>query len=298
MRRIYIMGITGFLLLLSVSGCWKENLSNCWEGDVIIRVAVEKFQQRPDGELEDNLGKRIKTLRYYLYKGDELYDQGVIDSPEALNVDELPLVFPKLKFGDYSLALLGNVDGDEVRGTEVAETLSFDYPGASQTKDYQVSYYNFTVDCDCGLNALAVLRRAQGVTQFRLKNLPDNISEIEVELNGVSQVCGADTLYGGETMAAYRVVTEKVGQDDVAVFELGSFPTVVDGQTEVILKLYADSDPGFLAFHSRVGTIQISRNQLIRVETDFNHDISGEVGFTIKINPSWDGVGGGELPVE
>lgn len=298
MKQTYISGIISTLLLLSLSGCWKENVSNCWMGDVTVRVVAEKFQSSPGGDLEENLGRRVKTLRYYLYKEEALYRQGVIDSRSALDVQHLILSFPKLGFGNYSLALLANVPEGAIEGTDVCEHLSFDYPGISDTDDYLVSCYKFTVDCDCGLDDFAVLHRTQGVIELQLKNLPDNITEIEIELDKLSNMCSVDTLYHGETSSRYRIATEQVKKGNTVTVVTGSFPTVTDGQTALILKLYADGQPGFLAFKTKITDLRITRNQLIRMAADFKNDISGKIEFSIKVNPSWDGTEGGELPVE
>lgn len=288
MRHTCILSFMSLFLLMGLTGCWNENTKNCWMGDVAIHVMAERFQELPGGKTEEVLSARISSIRYYLYQGDVLYQQGVVDDKEELNLQNIILTFSKLPFGDYSLSLLGNASEGE----------SITYPGPTQTKDYFVSYYRFTVDCECGLTDFTTLYRSQGVTQFELKNLPDNITEIEVSLNQLNQVCQADTTYRGETELSYRMNVVDVTQEGLSSFVIGSFPTVAEGRSELILRLYADGNPEFLVYESKIGEAVIVRNQLVRVEADFNHSLMGDVVFDVTVNPEWDGVGGGDVPVE
>ena len=298
MKRFNILYILGIFLMLSLSGCWKENLKNCWEGDVTFRVMAERFQEVPGGASEENLSDRIETLHYYLYYENVLFQQGSVDSKAALDVQQYILTFPKLKFGNYSLALLANVDENEIKATEHCEDLLFDYPGTSDTKDYFVSCYEFKVDCECGFEDFVVLYRAQGVTQFQLKDLPENITEVEVGLDQLHNTCGVDTTYQGNIAASYRIKVEDLKEGDLLSFAIGSFPTITNQQTGIVLKLYADGDPEFVAYEEKITDINILRNQLVRISADFNHNISGKVHFGIQVNPAWDGIGGGDVPVE
>lgn len=297
MKRLYTC-ILSLFVLLGLSGCWKENLKNCWMGDVTLRVVAGKFQHLPGETLEAKLSDRIETLHYYLYYENVLFQQGVIDSKTALDVQQYIFSFSKLGFGNYSLALLANVDEDEIKETDVCENLLLDYPGASNTKDYFVSCYHFKVDCECGLDEFVELHRAQGVTQLLLENLPENITEVEVVLDKLSQSCGVDTVYQGAVNTSYRVKVADVKEENMTSFAIGTFPTILDEQTEVILRLYADGNPEFVAYESKVGDINVGRNQLVRINADFKHSISGKVDFGIQVNPEWDGVGGGDVPVE
>ena len=298
MKRSYLLYILGVFLIPSLSGCWKENLKNCWDGDVTFRVMAEQFQEAPGGASEERLSDRIKTLHYYLYYENVLLQQGSVDSKTALDVQQYILAFPKLKFGNYSLALLANVDESEIKATEHCEDLLLDYPGTSGTKDYFVSCYEFKVDCECGFEDFVILYRAQGVTHFQLKDLPENITEVEVELDQLSGTCGVDTTYQGKVATTYRVNAEDIRKRDLLSFAIGSFPTIANAQTSVVLRLYADGDPEFVAYEQKIGTISVLRNQLVRISADFNHTISGKVQFGIQVNPAWDGIGGGDVPVE
>lgn len=132
-RLLYLLP---FILLFS--SCWKEDLKNCWMGDVTLTIAAEKFQQpaTDKGQLEDNLSARISSIRYYLYKDNTLVQSGIIDNATDLDTDTHPLSFPKLAFGEYCLGLVANASEEELSDTTTPEALNLNYPGAEQTKDY------------------------------------------------------------------------------------------------------------------------------------------------------------------
>ena len=186
MKTKYILYLLSLVFLLS--SCWKEDLKNCWMGDVTLTIVAEKFQQpaTDEGKLEENLSTRINSIRYYLYKDNVLIHSGIIDNVTDLNTDAYKLTFPKLAFGDYCLALATNVSEEELPDTTTPEALNLNYPGVEQTKDYFTSCYDFTVDCECGYQDFVILRRTQGVTQFQLKQLPENITGIGIEIHKVA----------------------------------------------------------------------------------------------------------------
>lgn len=289
MRRKSEFYILALFLLIGLSGCWKEDLKNCWMGDVTLRVMAECFQEPPGGKTEENLGLRLKSVRYVLHKGEELYKQGVIDDATTLNTQQLTLTFPKLPFGDYTLSLYGNAD----------EHGDITYPGAADTQDYFVSGYQFTVDCDCGFEDMVVMYRSQGVTHFKLENLPDNIAEIEVGISRLGLVCRPDTTYLGETEVLHRVKVSDVTTKSVSSLLIGSFPTIQEANSEMVIRLFAQGEPNFLVYEQKVAEAVITRNRLVRLEADFNHTIDADVAFKVTVNPKWDGVdGGGDIPIE
>ena len=197
-------------------------------GDVTLTIAAEKFQQpaTDKGQWEDNLSARISSIRYYLYKDNTLVQSGIIDNATDLDTDTHPLSFPKLAFGEYCLGLVANASEEELSDTTTPEALNLNYPGAEQTKDYFTSCYDFTVDCECGYQDFVILRRTQAVTQFQLKQLPENITGIAVEMHKVAATCQIDTLYKGETIAEYHTtVTEATNVEGIVSFNIGTFPT-------------------------------------------------------------------------
>ena len=136
-----------------------------------------------------------------------------------------------------------------------------------------------------------ILRRTQGVTQFQLKQLPENITGIGIEIHKVAATCQIDTLYKGETIAEYHTtVAEVTNAEEVADFSIGTFPTSGPENASITLKLYADDHSGSPIYQKTLNNISILRNQLTRISTDFNHSILGNSGFSIAINPDWDGI--------
>ena len=87
MKTKYILYLLSLVFLLS--SCWKEDLKNCWMGDVTLTIVAEKFQQptTDEGKLEENLSTRINSIRYYLYKDNVLIHSGIIDNVTDLNTD-------------------------------------------------------------------------------------------------------------------------------------------------------------------------------------------------------------------
>lgn len=291
MKGTHFLYLLGSLLLLT--SCWKEDLKNCWMGDVTFSIVAEKFQQpaTEQGQLEENLLRRISSVRYYLYKDKELLQSGVINDATDLGASFYPLSFHKLAYGNYSLALAANTEEEELNNGDTPKELNINYPGIQQTKDYFTACYDFTVDCECGLNDFIILRRIQGVTHFKLEKLPPNIHEIEVEVNQIAASCQVDTTYRGVMMADYHFKVADVTDTDGNVsLAIGTFPTVQGTTTSVTLKFYADVETRFLGYQNTINGIQISRNQLTRISADFNYTISGNTLFTVTINPEWDGI--------
>ena len=100
-----------------------------------------------------------------------------------------------------------------------------------------------------------------------------------------------DTLYKGETIAEYHTtVAEVTNAEEVADFSIGTFPVSGPENASITLKLYADDHSGSHIYQKTLNNISILRNQLTRISTDFNHSILGNSGFSIAINPDWDGI--------
>ena len=155
---------------------------------------------------------------------------------------------------------------------------------------YFTSCYDFTVDCECGYQDFVILRRTQAVTQFQLKQLPENITGIAVEMHKVAATCQIDTLYKGETIAEYHTtVTEATNAEGIVSFNIGTFPTTGTENASIILKLYADGKSDSPVYQNTLNNVRILRNQLTRISTDFNYTILGNSGFSVAINPDWDG---------
>src|SRR5699024_7282057 len=114
---------------------------------------------------------------------------------------------------------------------------------------------------------------------------------IGIEIHKVAATCQIDTLYKGETIAEYHTtVAEVTNAEEVADFSIGTFPASGPENASITLKLYADDHSGSPIYQKTLNNISILRNQLTRISTDFNHSILGNSGFSITINPDWDGI--------
>ena len=47
--------------------------------------------------------------------------------------------------------------------------------------------------------------------------------------------------------------------------------------------------PTWTSGQNTLNNVRILRNQLTRISTDFNYTILGNSGFSVTINPDWDG---------
>ena len=97
-------------------------------------------------------------------------------------------------------------------------------------------------------------------------------------------------LYKGETIAEYHTtVTEATNAEGIVSFNIGTFPTTGTENASIILKLYADGKSDSPVYQNTLNNVRILRNQLTRISTDFNYTILGNSGFSVTINPDWDG---------
>lgn len=300
MRRI--IPIICLLSLFFQTGCWNENLSDCWKTDVAIHIYAEKFQANRTDQLEDVLSTRIRTIRYFLYRDGELMEHGLIDKPEEMSGPFYTFKRNILPFGDYQLALFANAEGSAVLygDTSRIESLMIVHPGANKGEDYFSTLYSFTVDCDCGFESDVVLYRSHGVTLYEFENLPDNITEIEVGINKVGAKLSADTTACEEAEVSYRVAVNKKKRIEKFSFVVGTFPTLDQYKSSLNLKMYMENDPNTVVYDRLItDTVTIRRNNLLKVVSTFSEEgILGNVVFGISINPLWDDVNNGDIEIQ
>lgn len=292
----------GFICILLFSSCWKENMNNCWQGKVSINIYAEKFQNE-NNEREDVFSKRISSLRYFLYRNGVLMEEGLAGEFSGLSGASYTFERNKLPFGDYKLFLFANTEKNQVLigNTDDPSTLMVVYPGCEENDDYFACQYEFTLDCDCGYTGDVLLQRMHGVIQYRLQNIPGNISEIEVTMNQLGAMCGANLTVCNPSIAlTYRTPFDSSSNSGEYWFTLGVFPTIPESKTHLYLTLYADNDPDFAVYRSIItDQAQIGRNQLLRVDVRFPEDgILEDTDFGIVINPKWDGSHNGDVEIK
>ena len=281
-------------LLLMLSSCWRENIDNCWKGEVVLSVVAERFQMPPNASSEKDISSCIDNMQYYLFDNStgKLKSQGNVENmPEQ--IDHYDLVFHTLPFGTYTLALTAN-SGSLQKDVDSWKNLSVSCPTDFGMNDCFVSLYSFTLDCECGYADFVKLYRINGVVEVQLEKLPANILRAEVEVNNISETCLPDTVYQGNISVkrSMEITSSDKGQDDVVTVDMKTFPTVKESTSNVLLRLYMDDGAKgeVLAYENMLADIQILRNQLTRVEVNFDYNISMEPSVSITINPKWDGV--------
>lgn len=296
MKRYYILYTTciaAFLLVLS--SCWREDTDDCWKGDVILSVTAEAFQTAPDAPSEKDISTCVDNMQYYLFDNStgKLAFQGNVEDVPG-QTDHYDVVFHTLPFGTYTLALTAN-SGNLQKGIDSWKNLHVSCPAEADAHDCFVSLYSFTLDCECGYKDFVKLYRTNGVLEVQLKGLPENILRAEAEVNNISDTCLPDTAYQGN-MSVKRsvdIVSPAEKQESVVTVSMDAFPTVKESASKVFLRLYMDDGVGgeILAYDQTLKEdVRIFRNQLTRVETDFEGDISKAPSVKVTINPEWDGV--------
>ena len=278
-------------MLFALTGCIKESLDECKTGDIEIKVYVEKFQATseviPD-DMEASFDTRIKNLRYYLYQGNMLLEQGTIDDLSGVTGPDYIFRRTDLAFGSYTLALVGNGTDAVLEGSpDQPGGFLLVYPEADRTDDYFTAVFPFTVDCQCVTYLETALQRAHGVVRFHFVNLPPRTVELAMTLEGVS---GAKQVTGGFTGSrdvTYRIPVGALTASDTPQAVIGTFPTANGGQTVYRLALYG-TDPQTPFYNGTVSdNVPVKRNQLTDVLATFTPE--GDINVSIELDKEWDG---------
>lgn len=291
------------ILFFLLPGCWKEDLSKCWKGDVVVSVYAEKFQVS-NNDIEDVLSKRVKALHYFLYRDGVLVENKIVNDFKDIQSSGYPLKWNKLPFGNYKLLVVANAEDNQAIGGDINDPgkVKIIYPGADRTSDLFTSAYDFTLDCDCGFVGETVLKRIQGVIQYEFKNVPKNITEVEVTVDQLGTECGVDTLtiYNTPFSLTYRTPIDPSSTDGTCSFAIGMLPTLPDCVSTLKLKLYSDHDPDYVVYESLItDTARVERNQLLKVTSTFPEEgILGNISFGVIVNPKWDGSNNGDVEVQ
>lgn len=299
MKNMSYISLALFGLLTAVS-CVEEDLDACPPegGGVTITLRVEKFRTRPPygpSDLEENFAQRIHSLRYLLYDGRQLIEQG--DLEQARSADNGSYLFRHdlLPFGAYRLALVANTTAEMMTGTtDSPENRFIVYQGENRGDDHFRACLPFEVTCPCSNEFETVLQRVHGVTRFRFEHIPDDISAVEVSLDNV----GERIPLSGEPDQACEVV-KRVRTADLKArsggsFTLGTFPTLPGRRSSWRMKLFAGNDATPVYERLVTDTLSIESNQLLDLSVRFTDQ---QIEFSVDVDPSWDGSndGGGEV---
>lgn len=297
-----------FIFFLAVSSCltscWRENLSNCWKGDVVLSVGAECFRQNADVCIyEEKMSSRINDMQYYLFDdatGELKYTGSAAKS--HLQETFYKISFSKLPFGSYTLAMTANTDDSE--SLPPADPKSWSSLALENSNpvsdDYFVALHRFEVDCECEYIDTVKLYRANGAVSVRLQHLPDYITRAYVEIDNVASTCLPDTTYYGLCTSAAERETGGSEQGGT-VLTFGAFPT--GAMSSVIIRLYMLDGEGKEEMEAWSRTldrqITVVRNQLTGVDLDFNGSLSVTPDISVVLNPDWDGItGGGDVEID
>lgn len=286
-KYLFALILAGFFW----SGCWHEDLSECWKGDVILSVTAERFGELPDSPSEPDLGAKVKNLQYYLFdKNDNFIEKGNING-SSFSGDHYDLRFISLPFGDYVIALTANTDGT-TGNPESWKAVQLNSPENSGA-DYFTSLYSFTLDCECGYSDVVKLYRSKGIVEVRLEQLPSNITRARVDISPVSAVCLPDTTYQGSMNVWGETIINWDDNPDVTMLNLDAFPSFGNSLSEVVLTLYMKGSQGeeIVALRRTLtNQLKVLRNQLVGIKVNFNHSITTTPNINIFINPDWEGI--------
>lgn len=296
--------ITVFLLsILFLASCINEDLDPCppEQGNIKINLYVEQFQNKSEDPLasrEAAFNQRLHYLCYYLYKGDTLMQQRIVDDLTPNTPPAYVFEWNNLDFGDYTLVVIGNTDAEGVlEGSgDTRSNLILHYPGVDTTDDFFSCTFPFRVDCNCTEELDAGLKRVHGVLSSRFVNLPANVTAIEVTLDGVSgrkTVCGD---YDGDPITVTKRYAVRPTVDGaLPAYVLGTFPTQPGRSSVYHVRLYTAGSDTPIFDKDITNDIQIRRNQLVEITTTFAKD--GTFTFEISLDKDWEGTisGGGTV---
>lgn len=282
-KSIYIL-----LIALLLTGCIREKLEPCPEGQVRIKIYVEKFQSGTDNLLHDPEGSfnnRIKNLRYYLYQGNDLLEQGLLTDVQT--VTDSSYVFERngLSFGDYRLLLIGNSRDEIIMGTpDHPDNLWIVYPGVERTEDYFSTDFPFTVDCNCTQTYRTGLMRVHGVIRYSFRDIPSHVTAMEMSMSNLTAKKQITGHYDEATEVTKRIVLDNRRADEDIV--IGTFPTPQGQHSAYHLKIYTNNSPDPWYDKQVTDTLTVRRNQLLEITTRFS---LSNPQFEVTVDPVWEG---------
>lgn len=294
--------ITGILLLIAfLSGCVKDGLDECPEGTVRLNLFVEKFRnksQNPLDDYEDNFNDRVGHLRYYLYRNGVLKQQGIIDKFAKASGPSYAFDFQNLEYGSYNMVIVANCTKTALSGDQaIADNLLLTYPGVADTEDFFTAVFPFEVESNDMAEYNVGLLRTHGVIRYTFKNMPADISDIEMVMKNVSSEKWVTGDYKNACEAASRYVIvplAKQATDDGYI--VSTFPSLTGARSAYYLHVYRNKEITPYMMHLVSDTLTVTRNQLLDIAVTFNN---GGLSFEIDLDSKWDGSSsGGETGLE
>lgn len=290
-KNISIWGILSCALVL-MSGCWHEDLSNCWKGDVVIHLYPEDFQTGSEEGRKTLFSEKVSSLGVLLYdktSGNLLETKQLTDFASADSC--YTLAFHGLPFGDYVLVTEANANQFSGQ-TAHWDALSMTQPETGRF-DYLASLDSFKLDCECGYQDLFWMYRKNGRVQFTVKQVPAEISRVEALVDNLYATGKADTTYQGNTQRMAGHSFEKQEDYVKSTFVLDAFPTVAGLSSAVAFRFYMNGVEGKEVLAKTVflnQKIQVPRNAVIGIDVDFDNNLELNPDVEIVVDPTWDGV--------
>jgi len=297
--RIVINSVkfAGILFFIAIfSSCVRDGLDECPEGQVRLRLFVEKFRnksQDPLADREDIFSDRVSHLRYFLYKDGGLKDQGIIDQLLRTTSGNCHTFdFKDLEFGDYKMLVVANssktaLTGDAGNG----DNLLLTFPGCDDTEDFFSAVFPFTVESNELKEYEVGLARTHGVIRYTFKNMPAEVSDIEIVMENVGSEKWITGDYKIGCKANKRYIMVPVSrQATTEDYVIGTFPTLTGQRSAYHLNLYRAGDTVPYINYMVSDTLTVVRNQLLEIGVTFNN---GALDFEIKLDSDWDGTSSG-----
>ena len=307
--------LTTLSLLFMLTACnVKEDLDDCPGGETRIQVYVEKFQSEEDGSMPANseaqFNTRINDLTFYLYKGDDLVEQGELDVT-GVTAQTYSFAYPSLSYGDYTLVLLGNTSNNRPALRSIPDT-DLVYPGYAKTEDYFRDSFDFTVEDKEVHTYTTQLKRVQGLVRFNFLNLPDYVTAIDVTLDELSSHSHRDGSYTDEYTFSRHLAESVLVRDaeNAHSFTVMTYPTLDGEKSSWRVKVYRDGSD--VPYYDRIvmTDLHVLRNQLLDLTVEFPDDPDDpdptpdpdpdpeDINFYVGLNNEWDGQNLVEVPVE
>lgn len=296
------------ILLLSAVLLWgftacdiKDDLDDCPGGETRIQVYVEKFQHEEGRSIPENseaqFNTRIARMHFYLYKGDELQEQGVLDMTNV-SAQTYTFTYPALSYGDYTLVLLGNTENN--MPSRAIPDMDLVYPGYAVTEDYFRDSFEFTVGDREGHAYVTQLKRVQGVVRFTFLNMPAYITGVDVSLDELSSHSHRNGSYTDEyTFNRFQPESAlERDENNAHSFSVLTFPTLENERTSWRVKLYRDGSEEPYFDQVILTDLQALRNQLLDLVMDFGQlGDAGSFRYYVNLDGQWDGWHDVKVPV-
>jgi len=303
-KNVTLIGL--LLLIFALPGCdMKDGVDECPAGDVRLHFYVEKFRNKSQNALDDRediFGDIVTHFRYFLYKDGTLHKQGIIDNFQATTGNNYTLDFTDLDYGNYEMVVVANSTHTALSGDAAqSANLVVKYPGSMDTEDYFSAVYPFSVNSDKTMEYDVGLSRMQGVIRYNFRNMPADITAMEIAIENVTSekwITG-DYKTSYQALRTYDIIPVRQTGDDIrnSAYIMGTFPTLEGEYATYHLNLFRDGESIPYRSERISDNLTVARNQLLDLLVTFNAD--GSFKFEVLLDNEWGGSNpGGETGID